>query len=373
MALDFPSTPTEGQIYLPSGPGGPSYVYYAPVWELVAGLVGVSSISARAYDNIVLNGSFDVAREYGIGTITGGRINGAAPWLLDEWYLNAVIATPGSSNFQGGNSVPAGTPPFGSAFPYVGAFQIVGAGNSFAGANDQVWLSHTIEGTRLAPLNFGYSNASPVTLSFWVLASAAGTFCVQLASQPNGGVYRAFSHNFTVNAANTWEYKTFTYPPPPLGATDWTMGSGPGGYLYFSFAAGSAEKTQTPESWQPWNTEATPQQSNFFATNGNVVQLAGVCLLPGSVAPTAEESQLMRRPFGEEQTLCQRHYMRYTMVIHDASSWKMHTHITSMRASPTISSTPAIGGLGIQWPGLDSWGAYASVQSSATMIFNARI
>lgn len=34
MAFDFPSSPTEGQIFTPAG--GPTYIYRAPVWELAA-------------------------------------------------------------------------------------------------------------------------------------------------------------------------------------------------------------------------------------------------------------------------------------------------------------------------------------------------
>ena len=33
MAFDYPEAPVEGQIFSP--PGGPSYVWHAPAWELL--------------------------------------------------------------------------------------------------------------------------------------------------------------------------------------------------------------------------------------------------------------------------------------------------------------------------------------------------
>ena len=36
MGFQFPSSPTDGQIYTPPEPGAPSYIYHTPSWQLVA-------------------------------------------------------------------------------------------------------------------------------------------------------------------------------------------------------------------------------------------------------------------------------------------------------------------------------------------------
>jgi len=75
--------------------------------------------------------------------------------------------------------------------------------------------------------NFGTSLASPMTLSFWVNCPVTGTFIVELASQrlsnSQGSYYYKNSQTYTINTADTWEYKTVTFPAftTPQGYTDY--------------------------------------------------------------------------------------------------------------------------------------------------------
>lgn len=59
---------------------------------------------------------------------------------------------------------------------------------------------------------FGTSLAAPLTLSFWVKSDVTGTFIAELSSKQltvgiSNGYYRQ-SQTYTINASNTWEYKT---------------------------------------------------------------------------------------------------------------------------------------------------------------------
>jgi len=371
MAFDFPSTPTEGQLFTPSG--GQTYVYRAPAWELLP-KIGGAPFSALAYNNIILNGGFDFNREYGNG-MSNGWVNYTYPFC-DQWAASNRVATPGSVNFSYGNVAPPAPHPFASAFAFCGKAQVYGAGTSFPTASDYFLFEHRIEGSRMAPLGFGFAAAIPVTLSFWVYASVTGTFSVMLTNNPEaGGGWRTYSHNFTVNAANTWEFKSFTYPPDTSGGiTNWKQHNVAGAYLEFCFGAGSGNKGQTPDAWlSDWLTNSTPQQSNFFATVNNAVHLTGVSLLPGSVGPTAAESLQLRRPYAEEEMLLQRYWHDYWYIIYPASLWYMSTQLTSMRANPTLTTDPAAPGLTLPGNNPHSFGCYADAYGAHHIYLDARL
>ena len=77
--------------------------------------------------------------------------------------------------------------------------------------------------------NFGTPLASPLTLSFWVKSGVTGTFIAELASKfafvgGNPGHYRN-SQTYTINVADTWEYKTVYFQPftTPADYTDFTV------------------------------------------------------------------------------------------------------------------------------------------------------
>jgi len=77
--------------------------------------------------------------------------------------------------------------------------------------------------------NFGTPLAAPLTLSFWVKSDVTGTFIAELASKEvfinfSPGYYRN-SQTYTINAANTWEYKTVYFQPftTPAGYRDFSV------------------------------------------------------------------------------------------------------------------------------------------------------
>ena len=68
--------------------------------------------------------------------------------------------------------------------------------------------------------NFGSSLASEMQLSFWVKGSAPGTYIVELSTNTlydnNGNPLRGgSSQSYSINSANTWEFKTVTFPALP--------------------------------------------------------------------------------------------------------------------------------------------------------------
>jgi hypothetical protein len=164
---------------------------------------------------------------------------------------------------------------------------------------------HRIEGNNTADLMWGTSNAQPVTISFWVRSSLTGNYVV---STVNNGVARGYSTTYTINAANTWEYKTITIPGDTTGT--WETGTNAGIGLFFGLGGGS-ERQATLNSWYAPSGTYTPTDASgcvdWIATNGATFYITGVQLEKGSSATAFEQ-----RMYGQELALCQRYYYRHS-------------------------------------------------------------
>jgi hypothetical protein len=111
---------------------------------------------------------------------------------------------------------------------------------------------------------------------------------------------------FTQNVADTWEYKTITIPGDVTGT--W-VGNTNGGSLYVRFGiAVGATYQGTPGNWGVPILIGGTSSTNGVAATSDVFQITGVCMLPGTVAPSAAQSSSIKRLFDQELQLCQRYY-----------------------------------------------------------------
>ena len=157
-----------------------------------------------------------------------------------------------------------------------------------------------VEGFNFSDFNWGSANAKTVTLSFWVRSSLVGTYGVGFQ---NSAQNRSYVATYTINAANTWEYKTITVTGDTTGT--W-IGSANGIGLSLEFDLGSASSyNQAAGSWGTGaNARRTSGCVNWANTSGATFYLTGVQLEPGTVATPFE-----RRSYGAELALCQRYYL----------------------------------------------------------------
>jgi hypothetical protein len=204
-----------------------------------------------------------------------------------------------------------------------------------------------IEGFNFADMDWGKSTAKKVTLSFWVRSSLTGTF---------GGVFLNSAQNYnypysyTINNANTWEYKTITVP----GATSGTwLGTNNACVLVgFQLGAGSTW-LGTPGAWTTTNYHGVTGQQSLVSTSGATWYITGVQVEKGEQATAFDY-----RDYGRELALCQRYC--FTLVSNGQNSssfmgvWRpattamlvVITFPVVMRSSPS-GSIPA---------GSSSWG-----------------
>ena len=93
-----------------------------------------------------------------------------------------------------------------------------------------------IEANNASQLCWGTADAKTVTLSFWVRSSLTGTFGGAFLKQ---GINRSYLYTYTINSANTWEYKTITIPGDTDPSVSYAMsGSGLFGYFIWDYGTG---------------------------------------------------------------------------------------------------------------------------------------
>lgn len=162
-----------------------------------------------------------------------------------------------------------------------------------------------IEGFNFADMLFGTANAKAVTLSFWVKSSVAGNYTAGIGNA-TGGVGSAstsfYPATYTINSANTWEFKTITIQGQTSGTWNGATNAA-GASVYFNFGASG---TATANTWQAGDVQvASAGNANLGTTNGATFAITGVQLEVGTVATSFDF-----RDFGRELMLCQRYFAK---------------------------------------------------------------
>lgn len=130
----------------------------------------------------------------------------------------------------------------------------------------------------------GYDSESLVggfSISFWVKAHLTGSYTCSVF---DGAASRNYMQLYTVNSADTWEYKTITVPTLVGTGGAISLINGRGFWVNFPFGAGSSFTRTADGAWGTSSFYAATGHVNVMASTANVVRLWGINVIPGPVA-----------------------------------------------------------------------------------------
>jgi hypothetical protein len=281
------------------------------------------------FRNRIINGAMEIDQRNAGASVT---LDGSGVYPVDRWRCDE--ASDGAATGQQVSDAPAG---------FVDSLRITTtSADASLTTNQYLGINQFIEGFNTADFNWGSANAKTITLSFWVKSSLTGTFagCID-----NNAGDRSYVFNYTISAANTWEYKTITIAGDTSGT--WDTGNARGLGLRFGLGTGPSYEG-TVGVWQTGFKLSSSGAVSIIGTLNATWQITGVQLEVGSFASTFE-----RRPHGLELQLCQRYYYRLvssfsepvcTAAAYNSTiSFGVVTFPVTMRTAPDIDQTSTSG------------------------------
>jgi len=276
------------------------------------------------FRNIIINGDMSIAQR---GTSSSNVSSGYH--TCDRWKFDRGVGTVTVSQETDA--------PTGSGF--VKSFKVLETGSSSPSAGDTNLVQHLIEGQNLQYLKKGTSSAEPLTASFWVKGNLTGTYILELRDRDNS---RQVSKSYTISSANTWEYKTISFPADTTGTLDNDNATS----LQFNFWVSAGSNFTSGTLNTTWNSETAANravgQVNLNGTANNYIQWTGVQLEAGT---TASDFEFL--PVDVNLDRCQRYFFNasptyFVVARWDAGSGKPlgnYEFLKEMRAAPTFSTS----------------------------------
>ncbi len=290
----------------------------------LAALIG--SQTALSNRNLIINGAMQVAqRGTSANTSGSGQYKATDRFAWFQENTDQVIATVSQDT-----NAPDG---FSNSHKIV-----ISTAETTLDSDEIAGVYQPIEGQNLQHLKFGTSNAKSLTLSFWVKSTETGTYAVLFYLAD--GTARGITKNYTINTANTWEYKTITIDGDTSGTIDNNNDLGMG--VYWVMSSGSGRGTVDGSSWRNYdaNQFGYGHTADVLTDSSATWQITGVQLELGEQATPFEH-----RSYGDELARCQRYYGKYYLnkgseYMTNGANISLSSNFsfpTTMRATPTSS------------------------------------
>ncbi len=301
----------------------------------IADLGGSADAGGLTGRNLITNGAMTVAQRSTSATGVSGyiavdrfRCTGGAD-AVDQLSLTHAQVADAPDGFANSYKITVSTP------------------ETALAADEMIRIENRMEGQNLQHLKKGTSSAEAVTLSFWIKGSETGTYIVNLHDTDNT---RTIAASYTINAANTWEYKNITFAGDTTGALD--NDNSQSLSLYWYLGAGTNWTSGTlGTSWAAFTkANVAAGQTDILTTSSATWQITGVQLEVGETATPFEH-----RSYGDELARCQRYYYKIQADTQFDSFCVAHCDTTTnangtlsfpttMRISPTAIETTGTAG-----------------------------
>jgi hypothetical protein len=296
--------------------------------------------------NLIINGDFKVAQR---GTTFAAA--DTATFISDRWAPLASTNPNQNIGYTRSTDAPKG-------FKYSTKLSVSTAISSLASSDYYIFRHRGFEQQDIEHLNFGTADAKEITLSFWVKSNKTGTMFAEW-QMPTSSASIELAKPYTIDVANTWEYKTITYPANTVHTSNAADNAG-GLFLYMWIAAGATYAGGTLNTSWNNNTNRVTGITNYLDSTSNEIYFTGFQLEVGDTATPFEH-----RSYGEELAACQRYFYKWTSSglsdqynfyspytpaqvtagLPNSSAISPMTFPVTMRAAPTVTGTLASGGL----------------------------
>lgn len=249
--------------------------------------------------NFIQNGEFDIAQRFSSQSIIEG-------YTLDRWKIDRGNVDNWAATVSQDSNVPA-------ACGFQNSLKVQTTTAESALADDEYGvIEHIIEAQNLQHLNWGASNSGgkKITLSFWVKSNVTGTYCNSLYHYDGNDMVNS---TYTINSADTWEFKSVTYDANALTDGEIDDNSEAGLKINWLLFAGANYKGTSAATWASYTTNmyAHGHNVNIGASTSNYWQITGVCLNEGSKSLSGNDGKSFpHESFAETLRKCHRYYTK---------------------------------------------------------------
>ena len=273
-------TSTDGFVYVPMITGVPTgipttnvgrspivwdasnnrmWTYSGGAWNSIG--LSATDIQNAGFKNKIIGGDFTL-NPWQRGTSLPSL--GVAAYLADRWQYNKT----GTAVVSASKSTDAPTITQADIFSQHSLSLAVTTTLASVASADFHIVGQKIEGFNCANFAFGQAGTRFITKSFWVKGSKVGIHCLSFR---NSALNRSYIKEYTINTANTWEFKSVTIPVDTAGV--WLYDNGIGLNVQFALAAGTTYQT-VANTWMSGNFLSTANQVNELDTIGNTFKIA---------------------------------------------------------------------------------------------------
>jgi hypothetical protein len=290
--------------------------------KVTTGTIADDSIQSLKNRNLIINGAMQVAQR--ATQVTGVTTTGY--YTCDRWRM--TLGSLGAWTIDQSTDAPNG---FSNSFKVTCT-----TADASPAANDFCTLYHFIEAQNLQHLGFGTTDAKSMTLSFWVKSNKTGSASFAIFQQDNSN--KMISKSYTINSADTWEYKTISIPADTAGVINNDNGSG----FQIEWWLNSGTNWSSGSLQSTWSTygqvNRNPSNLGVGGAVNDYLAITGVQLEVGDVATPFEHES-----YGDTLAKCQRYYQKavFGADFEGANSTfyaGAYALPVSMRATPTLSN-----------------------------------
>jgi len=278
--------------------------------------------------NLIINGAMQVAQRGTTATTIDSNDYSTCDRFLQEfpaasWSVTSTQETDGPA-------------------PFTHSLKLEATSGASLGASEyMIPFEYRVEGYDFSRFGYNTAEAKEVTISFWIKSNRTGTNTVDFTIQ-GAGTNPFIARQYTINTADTWEYKTVVMPAN-TSCTNLQTGGTNGMTIFWWNASGSDFNSGAIAS--SWGTQVAANRAvgtTSTVSTGDYWQITGVQLEVGSVATDFEH-----RSYGEELALCQRYYQMYsgfsyqviggfTGTMETTTNCNFFGNIPEMRGAPTL-------------------------------------